>query len=109
MVGKHIANSFSPKGKDPAKGTMISPRFRIDRPHMSLRVGGGWNRGTRVELRVGGRAERSATGIWEAQETMTRVVWDVRQLQGKDAQLWLIDEDAGPWAHLLCDHVVLYD
>jgi hypothetical protein len=109
VVGKHIANSYSPKGKDTAKGTMISPRFVVDRRHMSLRVGGGWNRGTRVELRVAGRTERTATSIWEYQETMTRFVWDVRPFLGKEAQLWLIDEDAGAWAHLLCDHVVLYD
>jgi levanase len=87
---------------------MISPRFVIDRPHMSLRVGGGFHRGTRAELRVNGRVERTAVGIWEQQETLTRVVWDVSAFRGKEAQLYLIDEDSGSWAHLVCDHVVLY-
>jgi hypothetical protein len=107
-IGKHIANSFHPKTKDAAKGTLISPTFVIDRPHMSLRVGGGFHNGTRAELRVAGRAQRTAMTIWEQQETLTRVVWDVTPFQGKEAQLWLIDEDAGSWAHLSCDHVVLY-
>jgi hypothetical protein len=106
-VGKHLANSY-PKGKDGARGTLISPRFVIDRPKMSLRVGGGFHAGTRAELRVNGRAERTAVGIWEQQETLTRVVWDVSALRGKEAQLYLIDEDSGFWAHLLCGHVVLY-
>ncbi len=75
---------------------------------MSLRVGGGTRSLTRVELRVDGRAERRATSIWNEQETLTRVVWDVSSFVGKTAQLALVDEDSGPWGHLTCDHVVLY-
>jgi hypothetical protein len=108
VVGAHIANSFSPSAGDRATGTLVSPAFVIDRPRMSLRVGGGFHPGTRVELRVQDRVERRATGIWEQQETMTRVVWDVSAWKGEEARLWLIDEDAGSWAHLLVDHVVLY-
>jgi hypothetical protein len=108
VFGRHLANSYNPKFKDPGRGQMISPKFVIDRPRMSLRVGGGWRNGTRVELRVGGHVQRTATGIWEYQETMTRIVWDVSPFQGKEAQLYLIDEDPGQWAHLLCDHVMLY-
>ena len=54
VVGKHLANSYSSKKKDAARGTMVSPAFVIDRDHMSLRVGGGYRPGTRVELRLGG-------------------------------------------------------
>ena len=87
---------------------MASPRFVIDRSRLSLRVGGGWHAGTRAELRVGGRVEKIATGIFEAQETLTRVVWDVSALQGREAELVLVDDDAGDWGHLICDHVVLF-
>jgi hypothetical protein len=107
-VGKHLADSYDPVLKDPAKGTMISPRFTIDRPHLAFRLGGGWHSGTRIELRVNGRIEKSATGMWEYQETLMRQVWDVSRLQGKEAQIYLIDEDAGVWGHLVCDHIVLY-
>jgi hypothetical protein len=106
--GKHLANSFSPTGYDGARGTMLSPKFVIDRDHMSLRVGGGFHNGTRAELRVGGRTVRTATGIFEQKELLTRIVWDVGAWRGQEAQLALIDEDSGFWAHLLCDHVVLY-
>jgi hypothetical protein len=108
VIGKHLANSYSQKGKDPARGMLASPKFVIDRPHMSLRVGGGTRPQTRAELRVGGRAVKTATGIFEQNEAMTRVVWDVSAYQGKEAQLYVIDEDAGAWGHMLCDHVVLY-
>jgi len=108
VVGKHLANSYSPKKKDAARGTIVSPPFVIDRDHMSLRVGGGYRPGTRAELRVAGRAVRTATGIFEQNEVLTRWVWDVRQFRGQEARLALVDEDEGSWAHLLCDHVVLY-
>ncbi len=106
--GKHMVSSYSPKGKDGAKGVLLSPKFTIDHDHISVRVGGGFHRGTRAELRVGGRAVQTATGIFESMEVLTRVVWDVAAWRGKDAQLALIDEDTGYWAHLLCDHVVMY-
>jgi hypothetical protein len=108
VIGRHVANSYAPRGRDSARGIMLSPRFIIDRPHLSLRVGGGWHTGTRAELRVGDRIEESATGIFESQETLTRVVWDVSRLQGQEAQLALVDDDAGPWGHLICDHAVLF-
>ena len=79
----------------------------IDRPRMSLRIGG-WKSGTRVELRAGGKVERTARGIWEYNENMIKVVWEIRELQGRDAQLVLVDQDSGSWGHLTVDHVVLY-
>jgi hypothetical protein len=107
-VGPHVADSYTRPGSDVVMGTIVSPPFRIDRPHMSVRVGGGTRPSTRVELRVQGRPERTATSIWYEQETLTRVVWDVSAFQGQEAQLALVDQDWGSWGHLTCDHVVLY-
>jgi hypothetical protein len=107
-VGSQLANSFHPTKKDTATGTLTSPKFVIDRWHMAFRIGGGWKNGTRVELRVGGRVERKASGIFEYNETMIKVVWDVHAFLGKEAQLVLIDQDPGPWGHLMVDHVILY-
>lgn len=106
-VGGQLANSFHPTKGDTATGTLTSPKFVIDRPRMSLRIGG-WKPGTRVELRVGGRVERKASGIWEYNENMTHVVWEMRELQGREAELMLIDQDSGSWGHVTVDHVVLY-
>jgi hypothetical protein len=108
-VGRHVVDSYLPNGRgDRSRGMVISPPFLIDRPHLSLRVGGGTRDLTRVELRVEGRVERTAVSIWEQQETLTRVVWDVSAFAGKGGQLALVDEDAGAWGHLTCNHVVLY-
>ena len=107
-IGAHLANSYSREQGDRAVGTLVSPPFFIDRRNISLRVGGGFHEGTRVELRVEGQAVRRAVGIWQEQETLTRIVWDVSAYQGKQANLWLVDEDPGYFGHLLCDHVVLF-
>jgi len=107
-VGNQLANSYHPTKKDSAQGTATSPRFVIDRPRLAFRIGGGWHPGTRVELRVNGRTERKSTGIFEYNETMIKMVWDVSALMGKEAQFVLIDQDAGSWGHLLVDDVILY-
>jgi hypothetical protein len=108
VVGARLANSYDPTSRDAAKGRLISPPFVIDRPRMGLRVGGGTRSSTRVELQVDGRVEKTATGIFQGSESLVRVAWDVAHLRGKEARLVLVDEDDGPWGHLLCDHVVLY-
>jgi hypothetical protein len=107
VIGQRLANSFHPELKDTAVGTLISPTFVIDRPKMGLRVGG-YRPKARVELKIDGKMKRRASGIFEGTETMTHVVWDVSQFQGKEAQLFLIDEDNGYWGHVTVDHVVLY-
>ena len=40
VVGERLANSFHPTKGDKATGALTSPKFAIDRPHMSLRIGG---------------------------------------------------------------------
>jgi hypothetical protein len=107
-LGGHVVDSYTERGRDGATGTLLSPPFFVDRSRISLRVGGGAQPSTRVELRVAGRAERSAVSIWQQQETLTRVVWDVSPFMGQRVQLALVDQDSGSWGHVTCDHVVLY-
>jgi hypothetical protein len=37
------------------------------------------------------------------------VIWDVRDLEGQSANLWLIDHEGGGWGHLMVDAVELFD
>lgn len=108
VVGARVANSFHAVEKDNAKGTLTSPTFVIDRPRLAFRIGGGWNKKTRVELRVGSRVERQTASVIRNSETMLKIVWDVRKWQGKSAQIVVVDEDDGNWGHIVCDHFVLY-
>ncbi|NUQ72139.1 MAG: hypothetical protein HUU21_00970 [Polyangiaceae bacterium] len=107
-VGAKLANSYHPELRDAATGTLTSPPFDIDRPRLALRIGGGQSRKTRVEVKVNGKTFFTAQPVFLRQETLIKVVFDVSRIQGRKAQIVLIDEDPGSWGHLLCDRVVLY-
>jgi hypothetical protein len=102
--GRRWLSSFH--GGDVATGKVTSPSFRLDRPVLRLRVGGGSDR-TRlgVHLRVDGQVVRSATG--HNSEQFRPVIWDVRPWQGRDAVLEVVDATSGPWGHLQLDEVWL--
>jgi hypothetical protein len=108
VIGQRLMNSYHPQLKDSATGEMASPPFTIDRSKLSLRLGGSGDR-NRAELRVDGRMVRRASSVFRTQETLIKVVWDVEELRGQQAQLVLVDSDPGSWGHLLCDQVVLSD
>lgn len=105
--GRAFVNSYHPALGDGAMGAMLSPTFTIDRDHLSLFVGGGAAPGTRVELLVDGRAQLRVSGV--ESEDLHRVSWDVRRFIGRAAQLRIVDEEQGPWGHILVDDVVLAD
>jgi hypothetical protein len=107
-VGNGLVNSYHPTKRDGATGTILSPPFLIDRPRLALRIGGGTGRATRVELRVNGRTVFWQSPIFREKELLVRVVWDVSAFAEKTARLAVVDEDPGPWGHILCDDVVLY-
>jgi hypothetical protein len=107
-VGEKLATSNHPKKRDAATGTLTSPPFEIDRPNMAFRIGGGWKSKTRVELVIGSQTVRKAQAIFEGNESMIKVVWDVKPFAGRTARFVLVDEDEDKHGHVNCDHVVLY-
>lgn len=107
VVGSSLLTSQNAQRGDAGKGTLLSPAFVIDRPHLAMRVAGSKG-GTRVELRIDGRTERRASSIFDAGDILLRVVWDVAALRGRVAQIAFVDTEAGSGGRLLVDHVVLY-
>jgi hypothetical protein len=106
VVGNGALTSYHPTLRDAATGTIVSPRFRIDRRRMAFRLGG-WHHATRIELHVDGKAVRTASGIFQHAESLLKQVLDVSPWMGKDAELRVIDDDKTGWGHLILDHVVL--
>jgi arabinofuranosyltransferase len=106
-VGRFLISSFHPQLFDGATGTLTSPAFTIDRSHLGLLVGGGARIGTRVEIVVGGQVAYNSTGV--ESENLSRAVFDMTPFMGREAQLRVIDEDTGPWGHILVDQVELFD
>lgn len=102
--GRRWVSSFH--GGDAPTGRLTSPAFRLDRPVLQLRVGGGRDpERLVVRLRVGDEVVRRATG--RNSDQFHTVRWDVKPWQGKEAVLEAVDNATGGWGHLQLDEVWL--
>ena len=111
FAGKGLVNSFH--GGDAAVGVLTSPRFMIDRKHIAfLMGGGGWKGATCMNLLVDGKIVRTATGPNTqpgGSEELEAASWDVSDMQGKEAQIQIVDAQRGCWGHINVDALVLCD
>ena len=109
--GKRLVNSY--RGGDGSVGTLTSPPFTVDRPHLNFLIGGGGYAGeTELQLLVGGAIVRTATGPNRkpgGSERLSPASWDLTELAGKTARVRVVDARRGGWGHLNVDHLVLSD
>lgn len=110
--GTGLVNSFvsapTTVAGDRPTGRLTSAPFTIDRDYISFLIGGGNHRGqTCMNLLIGGKAVRTATG--QADERLAPFAWDVRDLAGKSATLQIVDAASGPWGHINVDEIRLVD
>ncbi|MBK9030419.1 MAG: DUF2029 domain-containing protein [Myxococcales bacterium] len=102
--GRHFATSMH--GGDGRTGTLISAEFTIDADTIRMRLGGGAeDSGLRVELRIGGKAVRTATAPMPPSERFVDVSWSVADLIGQAATIALVDESERSWGHLNVDEI----
>jgi fructan beta-fructosidase len=93
---------------DAPQGTLTSPKFKIERSYISYRIAGGdYERHACLNLLVGGKIVRSATG-WNS-DRLVAASWDVRPFAGQQAQIQIVDEASGNWGHINVDHIVQTD
>jgi len=93
---------------DGPTGTLTSPSFKVERPFISFRIGGGhYERHTCLNLLVGGKVVRSATG-WNSDRLIAQT-WDVRPWAGREVQIQLVDEASANWGHINVDHIIQTD
>jgi sucrose-6-phosphate hydrolase SacC (GH32 family) len=93
---------------DRPTGTLTSPALQLERAYISFLIGGGdYEHHTCLNLLVGGKAVRSATG-WNS-DRLVAESWDVRPWIGKQAQIQLVDEATGSWGHINADHILQTD
>ena len=62
---------------------------------------------TAVNLLVDGNVVRSATGA--DSEHLDWAAWNVKDLTGKQAQIQVVDDNAGGWGHILADQFTFAD
>ena len=107
FAGKGCVNSFH--GGDNATGRLTSPEFRIARPFLRFLIGGGGFEGkTCLNLLIGGKIVRTATGPNTkpgGSERLERQGWDVREFHGQTARLEIVDDAQGSWGHINVDDI----
>jgi fructan beta-fructosidase len=93
-------------GDDGPTGTLTSPDFKITKPYLSFRIGGGdYEMHACIDLIVDGKTIKRATG--RNSDHLTPVSWDVKPWLGKQAQLRIIDKASGRWGHINVSQPVL--
>ena len=93
---------------DVPTGRLVSPAFKIQRRYISFFISGGnYEHHTCLNLLVGGKIIKSATG--HRSDHMTQESWDVSSLAGKDVTLELVDEATGDWGHIDVSKIVQTD
>ena len=109
--GQGLVNSFA--GGDDSTGTLTSPPFTIEKPFINFLVGGGMRPGQAcINLLVGGKVARTATGPNDrpgGSERLDWASWDVKELNGKQARIQIVDQATGGWGHINVDHIVQSD
>jgi len=106
FLGKGLVNTYI--AKDEPHGKLISPEFEISRKFVSFLIGGGGHQGqTCINLLVGGKVVRTAVG--KGVEKLEPYFWDVEDLQGKSAQIQIVDSASGAWGHINIDQIELAD
>ncbi len=112
-VGERVVNSHasapgdSVGAKDGATGSLTSRPFTIERRFISFLIGGGSHEGTGIELLIDGKVVSRASG--NNNNRMQQAFFDVAALDGRTAQLRIVDRVAGPWGNVGVDHIVFTD
>ena len=108
-IGKGLVNSFY--GGDDTKGKLTSPVFKIERNYLAFLIGGGGHPGLEMNLLVGGKAVRTATGpnVGSGTEALEPMMWDVQEFVGQEARIQIVDDRTGDWGHINVDHIIATD
>ncbi|MCW6005680.1 GH32 C-terminal domain-containing protein [Micromonospora sp. CPCC 205371] len=107
-LGDGLVNTYL--NGDATTGTLTSPTFTINQRYLKFLLGGGNHPNTTgtpttVNLVVGGQVVRTATGRNE--EYLRWTTWDLSNLNGRTAQIQIVDNNTGGWGHINADHFTL--
>lgn len=107
--GDYFVGGYERSRSDAATGTLTSDWFVASMPFASFLVGGGRTETTRVDILLKSDPTTviaSASG--DQREQMRRVLVDLREHQGQQIAVRLIDESTGGWGHLNFDDFRLH-
>jgi putative membrane-bound dehydrogenase-like protein len=100
--GEFWVGTFERAGDAP-QGTLTSIAFKVTHPFATFLVGGGPHAQTRVEIvrKDTGRVVFAASG--REAENMRRVGVDLREHEGKEIFIRVVDQHTGHWGHINFD------
>jgi len=102
-AGESFASSFAEGAA--GMGSLTSPPFSIEHPHISFLIGGGSKKGlTSIQLLIDNQIMREATG--QGDSILRPRTWDVSTLKGRQGSLRLVDAAAGEGDYILIDHIL---
>ncbi|HLO97869.1 MAG TPA: GH116 family glycosyl hydrolase [Fimbriimonas sp.] len=109
VVNSHqTRNGEDVTGGDVHTGTLASPAFTIQSSFINVRIGGGAHKGrTCISLIVDGKQVASLTG--NNDNRMTWKSMSVKSHIGSEAQLVIIDAEAGAWGNIGIGEIVFSD
>ena len=114
FLGKGLVNTFL--GGDGPHGTLTSPAFEISRKFINFLIGGGsQQRQTCINLLIDGKRRQPSPGgvvrtaVGKDNEKLESYFWDVSELEGKSAQIQIVDSASGGWGHINIDQIELAD
>lgn len=105
----HNVRSGEDVGKaDAHKGSLTSAPFVLERHYLTFLIGGGAHAGkTCMNLLIDGEVVRSASG--PGANRMVPHTWNIAALEGRSAQLRIVDDESGSWGQISIDDIVLSD
>jgi non-lysosomal glucosylceramidase len=105
FLGQGLVNSY--RGGDGPVGRLLSKAFPIERRFIRFLIGGGHHQETQLRLVVDGQTVRAASG--KDNERLEPGIWDVSNLDGKQARLEIVDAQTGGWGHINVDQIEFSD
>ncbi|HOX37174.1 MAG TPA: GH116 family glycosyl hydrolase [Candidatus Brocadiia bacterium] len=106
FLGKGLVNTFI--AGDAPQGKLTSPPFKIEREFINFLIGGGNHKGkTCMNLLVDGKTVKTATGVND--EKLKWWSWRVKEFEGRDAVLEIVDANSDGWGHINIDQIEFSD
>ena len=103
VIGYSGLGWASSYNKDPkkSKGSLISPKFKVEYRFLNFLVGGGQFNEVGVELWADG--QRVIVSRGENNDKLAQKSWDLEDYYDKEVEVRLVDNATGRWAHVHAD------
>ena len=103
VIGYSGLGWASSYNKDPkkSKGSLISPKFKVEYRFLNFLVGGGQFNEVGVELWADG--QRVIVSRGENNDKLVQKSWDLEDYYDKEVEVRLVDNATGRWAHVHAD------